>query len=247
MRQVLRNGQESRKIAIGAIAAHGAPVVRAAFGPFVLDAERRQLVRSGREVHLSPKAFDLLCALVERRPGVVPKADLFQQIWPDTFVVDANLNVLVAEIRRALGDDAQAQRFIRTAHGVGYAFRADAAGDPPVVGPARCWLTWKGRTFALAEGEHIIGRDPSCAIWLDHDGVSRRHARIHVAPGLEQAVLDDLGSTNGTFIGDRQISEPATLQDGDVIKVGAVPVKFRAWSDRPAPTRRLRKPQPTPK
>ena len=224
--------------------AGGMTMVRAQFGPFVLDAERRQLVRGGRAVHLSPKAFDLLCALVERRPGVVPKALLFQQIWPDTFVVDANLNVLVAEIRRALGDDAQAPRFIRTAHGVGYAFCAEAAdeqGDRPDTGPARCWLAWKGRTFVLAQGEHIIGRDPSCAIWLDHAGVSRRHARIQVAPGMEQAVLDDLGSTNGTFIGERPVVEPAALQDGDVIRIGAVAVKFRAWSDRPAPTRRLRR------
>ena len=94
----------------------------------------------------------MLCALVEKRPNVVPKADLFGQIWPDVFVVEGNLNVLVGEIRRALGDDPQEPRFIRTVHGVGYAFCAKAstldrgaAADGP---PARFWLTWKSQTFA---------------------------------------------------------------------------------------------------
>ena len=219
--------------------------MRARFGRFVLDSDRRQLVSGGQEIHLSPKALDLLCALVQQRPAVVPKATLFQQIWPETFVVDANLNVLVGEIRRALGDDARSPRFIRTAHGVGYAFCTEATeenGARAADGAAaRCWLTWKDRTFVLTEGDNFIGRDPACAVWLDHAGVSRRHARIRVAPGREQAVLDDLESTNGTFIGQQQISEPTTLQDGDLITVGPVPVRFRAWSDRPARTRRLRR------
>src|SRR5262245_14105457 len=96
--------------------------VRTGFGEFVLDSETRQLLRAGEEVHLSPKAFDLLCTLVARRPNMVPKADLIGQIWPDTFVVDGNLHVLVGEIRRAIAQEAQSPQFIRTAHGVGYAF-----------------------------------------------------------------------------------------------------------------------------
>ena len=92
------------------------------FGPFVLDSETRQLTRDEGEIHLSPKAFAVLCALVAKRPNVVPKADLFGQIWPDVFVVDGNLNVIVGEIRRALDDDPQEPRFIRTVHGVGYKF-----------------------------------------------------------------------------------------------------------------------------
>ena len=59
------------------------------------------------ELHLSPKAFDLLCTLVARRPNVVPKSDLFGQIWPNTFVVDGNLNVLISEIRRAIAERSQ--------------------------------------------------------------------------------------------------------------------------------------------
>jgi DNA-binding winged helix-turn-helix (wHTH) protein len=81
--------------------------VRARFGPFAIDSDTRQLLRAGTEVHLSPKAFDLLCTLIESRPKVVEKETLHARIWPDTYVVDANLNVLVSEIRRAIGDKIQ--------------------------------------------------------------------------------------------------------------------------------------------
>ena len=96
------------------------------FGDFLLDSDARQLSRAGRDIRLSPKAFDLLCALLARRPDVLSKNDLLAAIWPDTFVVEANLNVVIGEIRKALGDDRQAPRFIRTVHGVGYAFCAQA-------------------------------------------------------------------------------------------------------------------------
>ena len=95
--------------------------MRVRFGPFTVDVETRQLLRDGSEVHLSPKAFDLLCNLIEHRPRVVEKGELLGQIWPDTFVVDAGLNVLIGEIRRALSDDARQPRYLRTVHGVGYA------------------------------------------------------------------------------------------------------------------------------
>jgi DNA-binding winged helix-turn-helix (wHTH) protein len=96
--------------------------VKARFGPFTLDTEARQLVRDGVELHLSPKAFDLLCGLVEQRPKVLDKSELQARLWPDTYVVEGNLNVLIGEIRRALGDAPRDPRFIRTVHGVGYAF-----------------------------------------------------------------------------------------------------------------------------
>ena len=214
------------------------------FGPFALDSETRQLTRDGDELHLSPKAFAVLCALVAKRPNVVPKADLFGQIWPDVFVVDGNLNVLVGEIRRALDDDPQEPRYIRTVHGVGYAFCGRVTEPdrpaPSDNGPVRFWLAWGSRTFALAEGDNVIGRDPRCDIWLDHSGVSRRHAQIRVAKSADRPVLTDLGSTNGTFLKGKKVDAPMPLADGDVIKVGSVNVKFREWSDGESRTKRIR-------
>jgi DNA-binding winged helix-turn-helix (wHTH) protein len=218
--------------------------MRTHFGAFVLDSETRQLTRDGAEVHLSPKAFAVLCALVAKRPNVVAKAEIFSQIWPDVFVVDANLNVLVGEIRRALDDDAQDPRFIRTAHGVGYAFCGRVTEpDRPAAsdgGPVRFWLAWGSRTFALSPGDNVIGRDPRCDVWLDHSGVSRRHAQIRVARGEERPLLTDLESTNGTFLKGKRVESATPLADGDVIKVGSLSVKFREWTDGTSRTKRIR-------
>jgi DNA-binding winged helix-turn-helix (wHTH) protein len=209
--------------------------VRLRFGPFTIDTDTRQLVRDGSELHLSPKAFDLLWSLVEQRPRVVEKTELQTRIWPDTYVVDANLNVLIGEIRRALGDSARQPRFIRTVHGVGYAFCGSAAdaGDDPRAAPARltaCWVVAKGRTFRLTEGENVVGRDPECIVWLDSDSVSRRHARIVVDSAQRRVSLDDLVSKNGTELRGNPVRERVELSDGDEIVFGAVRVKLRSWS-----------------
>jgi DNA-binding winged helix-turn-helix (wHTH) protein len=214
------------------------PIVKVRFAEFTLDSDTRLLLRrGGDEIRLSPKAFDLLCLLVERRPAVIEKSELHAHIWPATFVVEANLNVLIAEIRRALGDDAKQSRFVRTAHGVGYAFAAETveldrpAGRSPGAGSARFWLLWNERTLVLNEGENIVGRDPQCDVWLDASGVSRRHARIQVTSGEGAVLLEDLGSKNGTLLQNEPIAGPARLVDGDVIQIGSVELKLRVWSE----------------
>jgi DNA-binding winged helix-turn-helix (wHTH) protein len=215
------------------------------FGEFVLNGDARQVLHEGKDLRLSPKAFDLLCMLIARRPGVVSKADLIAKIWPDTFVTEANLNVLVGEIRRALGDDARNPRFLRTAHGVGYAFCGEASeptkAEPAHAGDTRCWLEWRNRTFTLSEGDNIIGRDSRCDVWLEHSGVSRRHARIRIERDTKTVRLDDLESTNGTFVGRKAVQSEAILSDGDLIGVGPLQLKFRMWSDRSSRTQRIRR------
>ena len=69
------------------------------FGPFTLDDGARTLHRRTGALHLSPKAFDLLTLLVRRRPDAIAKAEFHQYLWPDTFVSDGNVAVLIAEIR----------------------------------------------------------------------------------------------------------------------------------------------------
>jgi DNA-binding winged helix-turn-helix (wHTH) protein len=220
--------------------------MRVAFGPFTLDSGTRQLLRGAQPLHLSPKAFDLLQLLLERRPEVVTKAEVQARVWPGTFVEEANLSVLVADVRRALEDDAKAGMFIRTVHGRGYAFCGTAqvvsAGKGAREGssPAPCWLTWREHTRPLAAGENVIGRDPGCQVWIDARGVSRRHARV-LLDG-DAATIEDLGSTNGTFVGRRRLTSARALADGDVIAVGPEKLTFRAWSpEGPPPTERVRR------
>jgi DNA-binding winged helix-turn-helix (wHTH) protein len=199
------------------------------FASFTLDTDRRQVLREREPVHLSPKAFDLLWCLAERRPTAVAKHELYERIWPGTFVVDANLTVLVAELRRALGDDPQAPRIIRTVPRFGYAFCADAAAivEPPAA-RVRVGLTLEHRVLPLAEGENLIGRDPSCGIWLDKPGVSRVHARIVVTGTL--ATIEDLDSTNGTFVGGVRVTSLRHLRDSDIVSMGPVELAFRIWA-----------------
>ena len=218
------------------------------FGPFTLDPATRQLLEDGRAIHLSPKAFDVLQVLLEARPTVVPKGDLHDRIWPGTYVVDANLSVLIGEIRRALTDSAQAPRYIRTVHKVGYAFcgetaDAEAAASPRPSGTgSRYWLAWNDRTFALSAGENVIGRNPECAIWVDAAGVSRRHARLRLDAQRGDAEIEDLGSTNGTFVNETRVESAVTLRDGDLVHLGSVPLTFRAWlPERSRSTERIRR------
>jgi len=100
--------------------------MRVAFGPFTLDTETRQLRRGAEERHLTPKAFDLLELLARERPRALTKSHLLETLWPDTFVVEANLSNLVAELRAALDDDARQPRYVRTVYGRGYAFCEEA-------------------------------------------------------------------------------------------------------------------------
>jgi DNA-binding winged helix-turn-helix (wHTH) protein len=207
--------------------------VRVVFGPFAVDPGTRQLLRGPTECHLSPKAFDLLWSLVEARPKVIEKAELHQRLWPDTFVVDGSLNVLVGQIRQALGDDAQRPRFIRTVHGVGYAFCGDAAEEPPrtaVAATTRCWLIRGDRTFGLVEGDNLIGRDPDSSVWLNSASVSRRHACITVDGRSRRLTLRDLGSSNGTFLSRTLVNGPMELADGAVITFGTVETTLHLWN-----------------
>ncbi|HET9358714.1 MAG TPA: FHA domain-containing protein [Vicinamibacterales bacterium] len=213
------------------------------FGEFTLDSAGRQLFRGSEAIHLSPKAFDVLSVLIERRPTAVSKTDLHELVWAGTFVADASLTMVITEVRKALGDEAQHPRFIRTVHRFGYAFIAD--GHSVRVEPDRdvrsvrlqpdppgAWLVWNERALVLRDGQNTVGRDPQCEVWVDAAGVSRRHARVTVIRGA--ATLEDLGSKNGTMLDGASIRTVMPLSDGDVIQFGSVEMQFRLGSDRNA-------------
>ena len=199
------------------------------FGPFTLDTDTRQLLRgpNGDPVHLSPKAYELLCVLVETRPRAIAKSELHERLWPSTFVSEATLASLVAEVRDALGVRGREGRFIRTVHGFGYAFSGVTCDS--VVPPLASYVSWiicNGREQPLGDGEYLIGRDPDVAISLRSPTVSRHHAKIVVTAGL--AVLEDLGSKNGTSVRDRPVTSRVELIDGDRIRIGAFELTYRS-------------------
>ena len=198
------------------------------FCPFSLDSRTRQLVRDGADVALSPKAFQLLLLLVENRSRAMSRDELQQQLWPSTFVLETNLAGLVAEVRRALRDSAEHPRFVRTMHRFGYRFIADVddADAPAPREPAmKYWLFWETRQVPLAEGNNIVGRGVDASVWIDASGVSRHHAKIVVRQG--EAMLEDLGSKNGTYIAGHRVTTPHRLANGDQIRLGSVVITFR--------------------
>lgn len=198
------------------------------FGPFALDIAARRLTRDRNEIHLSPKAFELLAMLLSERPSALSKAVLQERLWPGTFVVEANLSNLVAEVRAALGERGRRSTWIRTVHGFGYRFDGEASDHGAQPSPERaapaCWLSWGRRRFRLSLGEHVIGRDPDVDVRLDASTVSRRHGRILVT--TEGAFLEDLGSKNGIRCGSTRIMTPVRLTDGDALHVGSVRLTF---------------------
>ena len=81
-----------------------------------------RLCRGSLPVPITPKAFDVLSYLLQHAGQLVTKDDLLKSIWPESFVGDSVLKVCVLEIRRALGDQAAAPKFVETVHRRGYRF-----------------------------------------------------------------------------------------------------------------------------
>lgn len=95
------------------------------FDDFVVDADRRQLLRNGEPVHLKGKAFDVLLMLIENRGGVVSKNRILDTVWENQFVEENNLTVHITALRKALGEKRNEHRYIVTVPGRGYRFVGD--------------------------------------------------------------------------------------------------------------------------
>src|SRR5215813_1608145 len=111
--------------------------MRYVFGDYILDTQRYELRRAGTPIALRPKVFQVLVYLLAHRDRLVPKAELFEHVWPGQFIGDATLNSCIMAVRKALGDGGRTPHYLQTVHGQGYRFvapveeqaqhRADAA------------------------------------------------------------------------------------------------------------------------
>src|SRR5262249_8437505 len=131
------------------------------FENFRIDLRNECLWRGSEMLSLTPKAFAVLRHLVEHPAQLVSKAALFKAVWPDTAVGDAVLTVGIGELRKALGDDPQAPRFIETVHRRGYRFLgkvisnrlSSAMPSPPAFSQSQLTLgNWQPVT-------RIVGRE----------------------------------------------------------------------------------------
>ena len=206
--------------------------MRFVFGDCIYDTERRELTCAELLVRTGPKVLALLELLLETRPRALTKSEIHEKLWAGTFVSDATLTSLVAELRAAIGDDARTPRLIRTIHGYGYSFCGDATVHASPVSEktdaGRSYRVIVGdREITLPVGQHILGRSNEAAIFVDSIGVSRQHARISI--GADGARLEDLGSKNGTKLNGQPVETPTTLFDGALIVLGTTALKFRIF------------------
>lgn len=203
------------------------------------DVESRTLERGDESLHLTPKAFEVLRLLIEARPRVVTKAELMSQLWPETFVTESNLPILVGEVRHAIADDTKASRLIKTHHAVGYAFIGDVktlASRSAESGDAAplAVLTIGRRRVVLFAGENVIGRDLGVDVRLNDLSVSKRHARVIL--GSSVVTVEDLQSKNGTFVDDAAIDRVIPLETGARLRFGSVHAEFEIVTTSKAST-----------
>ena len=127
------------------------------FGPFRLLPNQRLLTKAGREVRVGSRALDILIALLEHPGKLVTRRELMERVWPDTVVVEANLNVNIAALRRALGDGQDGNRYLVTVPGRGYRFVASVTfsdlnhQDPDALRPSNDLPTPSTRLFGEDE------------------------------------------------------------------------------------------------
>lgn len=211
------------------------------FGTFEVDLATGELRRKGARVRLQEQPFRILAMLLEAPGALVTREQLRQRIWPEAVFVDFEhgLNKAVSKLRRALGDTAEAPRFVETLPRRGYRFVAPVGDARPAIaappGAATLFrVVWQGRAIPLPEGTSVLGRDPAADVCVDAASVSRRHARIVVS--RQGASLEDLGSKNGTALNGRLLTAPAGLRDGDEIRLGVEVLSVRAYANRSTQT-----------
>jgi len=97
------------------------PSDRIVVGDIVVDRAARQVWRADRLVKLSPREYDLLCVLMENAGKAVSRQGLLDQVWGEDWIGDSHtLNVHICWLRRKLGDDSSAPRYIQTVRGYGH-------------------------------------------------------------------------------------------------------------------------------
>lgn len=196
------------------------------FGPFRLVPDERRLERDGVPLTITPKAFDLLVALVRHRTRALSKDEMLALVWPGITVEEGNLTQQVFLIRRTLDDDAG--QYIATLPRHGYRFVGAVTEEAGPVRPrvSQHCLAWDGREFALSEGASVIGRGDDADVRIPLPSLSRRHARV-IVDG-DECRLSDLGSRHGTWRAGVRVDGEVRLHSGDELALGTARLVYTA-------------------
>ena len=189
------------------------------------DTSRRLLRRNGQLVHLAPKTWDLLEALLTH-PGVVTKTELLDRLWPAERGSEYAMSRTVRRLREALGDDARQPRYVRTVHGTGFewiaaveadraapahelvgcetqmsalstAFAATADGVPRLVLVEG--VAGSGKTALVRRFVGSLGHTADVMSATCHDTMSRAEPGRTILDALDRAVAVDPGPTTAAL------------------------------------------------
>ena len=135
------------------------------FGDFVLDTQRYELRGGGAVIRVEPQVFDVMTHLVGNSHRLVTKEELFDTVWGGRFVGEAALTSRIKAARRALGDDGESQRYIRTVRGRGYQFVGDVCRGRRAARRRR-----RTRTAAAASAHRVLPGRRRCPVGLRRGG-----------------------------------------------------------------------------
>ncbi len=199
-------------------------------GSWMVEPTLDRISQNGREVRLRPRAMDVLTVLALAAGKLVSKQSLIDEVWRTEYVSDHALTQVIAELRAALGDDAKEPSFIENIPRRGYRLVASVtpaaesvASNHGVSMPFK--IETEGGTRPLTQGQNVIGRTGEADISLDRTEVSRCHAIITVQGTT--AIIEDLGSKNGTYVNGRRLDGPTALNNGDEIWIGRSVARMR--------------------
>jgi len=198
-----------------------APAMIYRFDRFELDLARVELRSGGEACAVEPQVFALIALLVENRERLVSRDELIEKVWDGRIVTDAAIASRVKSARQALGDDGQAQRFIRTVHRKGFRFVAeakathDASATPPVASPPAP----AGHPEPAAAELHERATRPSIAVLpFRLIGEAGRYAAI--ADALPHELIAELSRLRWLFVTARGSSFRLRTSDTDLGEIG---------------------------
>jgi DNA-binding winged helix-turn-helix (wHTH) protein len=163
----------------------GASSVGRRFGSFALSPRRRLLLDRGQPVRIGSRALELLIVLTERAGELVTKEELTARLWPATTVVEANLTVQTAALRRALRDGRDGNRYIVNEPGRGYRFVA------PVITADEPLLMADSPTRSVWPDDASVLRVLEAGCWNDAAQASAADQGID-EPDTHKALLDNI-------------------------------------------------------
>jgi TolB-like protein/DNA-binding winged helix-turn-helix (wHTH) protein/Tfp pilus assembly protein PilF len=163
------------------------------FGPFRIDSAERVLLRDGRLVHLTGKAFDVLLALAERSGHIVERDELIEKVWPDCFVEEGNLTVTISMLRKVLEAGENGNLYIETVPRRGYRFTAEVR-DIPINGAKQ--------TLLKEAGSEVVANEDELTVTTDGGAAKGQERRLKAAgPGRKTALLVAAVLVIGTLAG----------------------------------------------